>query len=126
MEQEMQPDCFLHWLTQLRLWHWATTSYSIHKATDKAYKAFGDLIDRYIEVYQGRHGRLPLPTWDHCPEYTSIESTKDRLEAMRWFREYLAIDLVKILDKDIDTDLINLRDEMLAELHKLSYLFTLG
>jgi hypothetical protein len=121
----MRPDCFLHWLTQLRLWHWETTSYAEHIATGNAYDAFNERIDHYIEVYQGSYPRVPLPTWEHCPDYVSIQDRQERQEAMRWFREYLAIDLVKPLDRDIDTDLINLRDEMLAELHKLAYLFSL-
>ena len=47
--------------------------------------------------------------------------------ATRFIKEctaYIEVPLVKKL-KPTDTDLINLRDEMLGALHKVMYLFTL-
>lgn len=118
----MKSDCFLHWVTQLRVWHWETRNHACHLAMGSAYEAFTEMIDRYVEVYQGRNDRLPLPTFDYCPEYSPVKETSGKI---RWFRQYLLIDLTQDLDKTTDSDLLNLRDEMLAELNKLSYLLTL-
>ena len=40
------------------LFHWNTTSYSKHKATGKFYDGLTDLIDTFVETYQGKYGRL--------------------------------------------------------------------
>ena len=45
-------------------------------------------------------------------------------ELMNKFTYYLKNDISKML-KESDTDLLNIRDEMLAEIHKTLYLFTL-
>ena len=42
----MKSDCFLHWITQLLIWHWETQSYAQHVAFDNAYKSFKKLIDK--------------------------------------------------------------------------------
>jgi len=118
----MKSDCFLHWVTQLLVWHWETKSYSQHVAFVKAYKEFGKLFDEYVEVYQGKNPRLPLPDFDSCPSYVSV---KDAPEKILWFKSYLMLDLVQTIDKSQDTDLLNLRDEMLSELNHLTYLLTL-
>ncbi len=118
----MHTDCFLHWITQLLVWHWETKSYSQHVAFVHAYKAFGKLADRYVEVYQGKNPRLNLPEFDHCPSYVAV---KDYPEKILWFKSYLMLDLVQSIDKLQDSDLLNLRDDMLSELNHLSYLLTL-
>jgi len=119
----MRSDCFLHWITQLRVWHWETVSYATHIAMGSAYDTFTELTDKYVEVYQGKNKRLPLPTFEHCPTYVDMEYVKDKI---RWFKEYLILELCKELDDKVDSDLLNLRDEMLGELNKLSYLLTLS
>jgi hypothetical protein len=118
----MRTDCFIHFITQLLIWHWETTKYSSHIALGDGYKAFGKLADRYIETYQGKNPRLPLPTFDHCPDYTSVNKL---VPIFTWFEEYLLIYLVKDLDETKDKDLLTIRDEMLAELNHLLYLLTL-
>jgi hypothetical protein len=48
---------FLDLQVQLKLYHWQTTSYSRHIATDKLYEKITDLSDKFIEVYFGKYGR---------------------------------------------------------------------
>jgi hypothetical protein len=91
-------------------------------ALGDAYKAFGKLVDKYIETYQGKNPRLPLPDFKSCPDYTSVNKITP---IITWFEEYLLIYLVKDLDKTKDIDLLTIRDEMLAELNHLLYLLTL-
>ena len=118
----MKSDCFLHWITQLLIWHWETQSYAQHAAFDNAYKSFKKLIDKYIEVYQGKNPRLALPDFEQCPSYGNVNSCPEQI---LWFKSYLMIDLVQDIDKTQDTDLLTIRDEMLSELNHLSYLLTL-
>lgn len=120
----MRTDCFIHFNTQLLIWHWETRSYAAHVALGDSYKKFSKLVDSYIEIYQGKNQRLDIPDFSSCPAYVSVKG-KEVPEVFEWMREYLLIELTKDLDKTKDVDLLNLRDEMLAELNHLLYLLTL-
>ena len=119
----MKTDCFLHWVTQLLVWHWETKSYAAHVALDGAYKSFKKNIDLYVETYQGKNPRLDMPTFDECPTYVSL---KNYPEKSLWFKSYLLIDLVQDIDKSQDLDLLAIRDDMLTDLNHLTYLLTLN
>ena len=45
-------------ITQLRIFHWQTESYAQHKAFGNAYESLSDLLDRLVEVHQGKYGRI--------------------------------------------------------------------
>lgn len=118
----MTTDCFLHWLTQVLSWHWETKTFASHVALGDSYKDFNKLIDRYIEIFQGKHGTVTLDGFRSCPEYLLFA---DRVKVFQWFKSYLLIELTQDLDKVRDADLLNIRDEILGELNHLNYLLTL-
>lgn len=108
---------------QIKLYHWQTKVYSRHKATDNVIEALDASIDKYVEVYMGKYGRMKMNS------STGSISVKNLSEAsvINFIKRCilcLNTDLVKKL-KENDTDLVNIRDEMLAELNQLLYLFTL-
>lgn len=108
---------------QIKLYHWQTKMYSRHKATDSVIDALDTSIDKYVEVYMGKYGRMKMNS------ATSSISVKNLSESsiigfIKRCIVYLSSELVRKL-KDTDTDLVNIRDEMLAELNQLLYLFTL-
>lgn len=108
---------------QIKLYHWQTRVYARHIATDKAVEDLDKLIDQYVEVYIGRYGRPRLTTKTgtiHLMNMTEAGAVRFVRSAIK----YLDGALVKGLKSD-DTDLINLRDELKANLHQLLYLFTL-
>ena len=109
-------------LNQLKVYHWQTTSYAQHKALGKTYDALNELIDQFIEVYMGKYGRIEakggsttidLFNMDQLPVDGFINNAVDYLITL------------EIPEKNSDTDLMNIRDEMLAELNRLKYLLTL-
>jgi len=108
---------------QIKLYHWQTKLYSRHKATDDIIDSLDNSVDKYVEVYMGKYGRMKM-------NITTSTTTVKNLSESSIFNfikrciEYLNNDLVAKL-KDTDTDLINIRDEMLAELNQLLYLFSL-
>jgi len=107
--------------SQLQLLHWQTTSFARHKAYGSIYESLGDLIDKFIEVFQGKYGRIFLENKE-----ISINNIKDD-EVAPFVEEsltFLTEELTSILN-DKDTDLLNIRDEMIAEFNKLKYLLTL-
>ncbi len=97
--------------------------FSRHMGTDNVLDKLDELIDMFVEVYMGKRGRPSLTrttntiTLRNMSEKAAVKFVKDCIQ-------YLQTMLPKSL-KPQDSDLINIRDEMMGELHKLLYLFTL-
>jgi len=106
---------------QLRILHWQTESYAQHKAFGDTYAALGDLIDSFMEGVMGKYGRFVLKN-------NSIQiinmSQLDLSDFVEGTSEFLT-SLSEQLDPQTDTDLLNIRDEMLGNISKLKYLLTL-
>jgi len=115
---------FFYMREQLKIYHWQTHSYPRHKATDDLLGALDTTIDTYVETYMGKYGRPKMTTATNTIRVQNMnEKTAGRF--IHSCIAYLQGPLVKRL-KPGDTDLINLRDEMLGELNKILYLFTLA
>lgn len=108
---------------QVKLYHWQTMSYPRHKATDELVEKLDTNIDQFVEVYIGKYGRPKLSgrtSSIHLRNHSDKEATKMIQEAIAW----LTTDLTKKLKKT-DTDLLNIRDTIIADLNQTLYLFTL-
>ena len=105
--------------TQLRFFHWQTKSYARHQAYGGIYDVMNDLIDGFVEILMGKYGRVPA-----LPFKVYNRNEKDVVSFIDETISYL-LNLDNVLDKQTDTDLLNIRDEMLAEFNKLRYLITL-
>jgi hypothetical protein len=106
---------------QLKIYHWQTKSYAEHKALDKAYEKYSDLVDKFIETYMGKYGRFEPKSKFQISLDNYSENFKDAIDA---YIRILIEDLPKGL-KEKDTDLLNIRDEMLGTLNQLLYLLSL-
>lgn len=114
---------FFEMREQIKLYHWQTKSYSRHKATDSVIDALDESIDKYVEVFMGKYGRPRMIARNNTIRVTNLSETSI-VKFIKTCIGYLLNDLSKKL-KPQDTDLMNIRDEMLAELNQLLYLFTL-
>jgi hypothetical protein len=110
---------------QLKVYHWQTRSYSAHIAFGGAYDVLTLLIDQFIEVYQGKNGLLKAQN-NFTITLRNLNGDEDVTKFIEAFLDYLMGPLVNGLDTARDTDLMNIRDEMSAELNKLKYLLTLS
>ena len=108
---------------QIKLYHWQTYSYARHKATDGVIEALDKSIDRYVEVYMGKYGRPKMTARTNTVHVQNL-SEKTIVRMIKGYIQFLQVELCKKLSKH-DTDLVNIRDEMLGELNQLMYLFTL-
>lgn len=109
---------------QIKLYHWQTDVFARHKATDDVLKALDESIDKYVEVYMGKYGRPRMGAKTHTIHVKNMGEK----EAVSFVKRCIRT-LVEVVPKGLrpaDTDLVNIRDEMLAELNQLLYLFTLG
>lgn len=107
---------------QFRFMHWQTHSYAKHKAYGNIYEELTDLIDGFVESCMGKHGR---------PEYLGgLTLEFDDLSQMS-LQQFIddTVDFLlsfdQIFDEVSDSDLLNVRDEMLQLINKGKYLFTL-
>jgi DNA-binding ferritin-like protein len=107
---------------QFKFLHWQTFGYSKHKAYGKIYDNLGDMIDMFAEAMMGKYGRPEFES-EFSIMFQDIKtiSVQDFLDGITEF----LVSMTDQLDSRYDTDLLNLRDEMLAEINKLKYLLTL-
>jgi hypothetical protein len=108
---------------QVKIYHWQTMSFPRHKATDDLVGKLDDNIDKFTEVYMGKYGR---PKFGGRTGTIKIRNFHDK-EAPALLKsaiEWLTHKLPKYL-KPTDTDLLNIRDEINADLNQTLYLFTL-
>ena len=106
---------------QLRIFHWQTKSYAAHKALGKAYEALDDLVDTFVETALGKGetdftGEIDIKLYD-----IGSVNLNDVIDTFK----ILLLDLNTILNLEVDSDLLNIRDEMLGSLNQLSYLLKL-
>lgn len=122
----MKEQLMINFITlqeQFRVLHWQTKSYARHNAYGGIYDALNGLIDGFIEVYMGKYGRVEFASGEGT---IVLKNTNDLglNEFLNQNLEFL-MSLSNSLDPQKDTDLLNIRDEMMSEINKLKYLLTL-
>ena len=112
---------FIQTRSQIQVLHWQTESYARHMAYGRIYDALDDLIDSFIEIYQGKYKRIKVSsqiTLFNINDDNSNTFVSNTIEA-------LTNEIPAMLDPKTDTDLLNIRDEMLSQFNTLKYLLTL-
>jgi hypothetical protein len=100
-----------------KLYHLNTTSFARHKAFDDSILAH---IDKFAEAYIGRYKVKPLiSSFKIDPEYLTDTGIK---KLFIDFKQYLE----RYNTMFNDSDLLNIRDEILADVNKTLYLFELN
>jgi hypothetical protein len=116
---------FLEMLLMVKLFHWKTTSYATHKATDDLYTKLNANIDSFIEVLLGKSGiRTDLMHNKNIRlvDLSSADSLKREIEG---FKRYLvSLNDNKTMKLMSNTDLYNIRDAILGDLNQFLYLLT--
>lgn len=116
-------DIVTHMLTirnQVKLYHWQTGSFARHKATDDLTASLDEKIDQFVEVYMGKYGRPKVSGTIKLHNFSDTAAKSFVAKETK----YLTVELPKKV-KSADTDLLNIRDEILGDLNKVLYLFTL-
>ena len=117
-------DIVTHMLTirnQVKLYHWQTGSFARHKATDDLTASLDEKIDQFVEVYMGKYGRPKVSGTIKLHNFSDTAAKSFVAKETK----YLTVELPKKV-KSSDTDLLNIRDEILGDLNKVLYLFTLA
>jgi len=116
---------FFEMLLMIKLYHWKTTSYATHKATDELYSKFNSNIDSFTEVLLGKSGiRIDLMSNKQIRliDLSSPEALKREIDQ---FKGYLvSLNDNKAMQSMSNTDLYNIRDTILGDLNQFLYLLT--
>ena len=116
---------FLEMLNMVKLHHWKTYSYSTHKATDELYSDLNSNVDAFIEVLLGKEGtpRVNLTHVKSLPlyDFSSVGPFKQKITQFKTYLEHMS----KCPALMNNSDLLNIRDELLGNLNKFTYLLTL-
>jgi len=104
---------------QLRILHWQTESFAEHNAFGDTYESLNDKFDRLIEVYSGKYKR---PAFGEVKQLSFADYSNLKIDA---FIEGMCDFFSEAFMAQQDSELANLRDEIIADLNKLKYLLTL-
>ena len=117
---------FIQMLNIIKIYHWKTLSYPQHKATDELYESFNGRMDEFVETMLGKTGkRFNLSSTRSIPfyDYTNVAKFKQCIES---FKLYLVnMSNASYFKNPENSDLLNIRDEILGDLNKFTYLLTL-
>jgi len=114
---------FVSLLSQIKLYHWATSSYAKHKALDELHDDLSSKVDLFIEAYIGRFKKQPLKTFTiETKGSTDTSSTK--------IERYLETERTKMVElsktfKSVP-ELVNIIEDMMALIDKTLYLCNLS
>lgn len=113
---------FLEVLNMVKLYHWKTRSYAQHQATDELYMKLNKHIDEFVEVLLGKDERR-IKMLEKRIDLIDPSNVRDFKTRIYDYREFL-LDINMYFDEKKDTDLLNIRDEILADINQFLYLMT--
>jgi hypothetical protein len=104
---------------QIHLIHLNTTSHAEHKALNQFYEDWLDQVDKFIETFQGKYGRIG---GTYSVEVNSGTIARTYLIELM---AYLNDDILTIIDPVVDSDLDNIIADMKQLVNQTLYLLTL-
>ena len=117
---------FIQILNIIKIYHWKTLSYPEHKATDELYESFNGRMDEFVETMLGKTGkRVNLSSVKSIPfyDYTNVTKFKQCIETCKMY--LVNMSNAAYFKNPANSDLLNIRDEILGDLNKFTYLLTL-
>ena len=122
MKSMAQASCgamvmeLMHSRTNAHMMHLKTRSYAAHKALNDYYDGIVDLIDSFVEAWQGRYGIMNYPS-------VAFRAEADAIMMLKTLRTYIDDNRMGMVP---DSELQNIIDEIVAlidsTLYKLEFL----
>lgn len=112
----------LEMINIVKLYHWKTRSFAEHKATDELHGSLNDNVDKFVEVYLGKDGSR-VENWNKHLQIVQFDNASKFKDRIYEYREFLT-NLNRCFDPKKDSDLLNIRDEILGDLNQFLYLST--
>jgi DNA-binding ferritin-like protein len=113
--------------TTLKLFHWDTARYAQHKASDQLHTDLSANIDSFVEKMLGKYPDHAAINPIMKRVHVVVQNPKLSLDAMVQKVNKLKAFLIgmRFSDTQANSDLLNIRDEMLAQLNQFLYLIKL-
>jgi hypothetical protein len=102
----------------LKMFHWRAKNYNKHKISNGLGDKIDELIDKFVEVLIGSRKERPEFPLDLKLKMVTDDELEQYLES---FREWLTEKLPEMLE-NYETELMNIKDEMIAEVNQSLYL----
>ena len=113
VKPERTIEKMLEMLMYIKIYHWKTSSYATHKATDKLYALLNEHMDKFVEIYLGKNKDVKLEakfSAKFLSDKKFISKTKDFIRHLESLH--------------MDEDLISVRDDLVGDLNQFLYLLT--
>lgn len=122
MNLNSNVNLFLGVQAQLKVFHWQTKGYARHNAFGSTISDIDGFIDDFVEEAMGQYGRFTLDEETNTIKLVNLSEMKPT-EMVETICQSL-VQITEQLDPK-DTNLLNIRDEILGKFQKLKYLLTL-
>ena len=110
--------CLLHSVTNAHILHLSTTSYSTHQALGNFYAEIGDLVDGFVEAFQGKYGLLT----DYKSDYAVPSNPIDYMNYLKAEVEKLRRDPAFPQDSELQNEVDTIANLINSTLYKLRFL----
>jgi DNA-binding ferritin-like protein len=124
--KKMKSELVQHFLSMLmiiKVYHWKTYSYAEHKATDELYEILNKNIDKFVEIMLGKN-ECRLDMKGKKIEFSDPSTKKSLKVLVNNYKDLLENKMNNYINIHKDTDLTNIRDEILGNLNQFLYLIT--
>ena len=117
---------FMEILMMIKMYHWNTSSFATHQATDELYKKINESMDKFMEIFMGKTGKnIEMKQVDTIKVHNLMSKSKLKSE-INSYKSYLVnLNNNPFMKLMTNTDLFNIRDELLADLNQFLYLLSL-
>lgn len=116
---------------QLKIFHWQTTSFAVHKSLDGAVARVTDFNDRWTETAMGKYGRVEISSRNGVAQFPLVNLAQGEGQgaAIAAFLAEWTAEMREIRDENFadsaNSDLSNIFDELFGSLNRLRYLLSL-
>ena len=115
-------NTFIEMINLVKLYHWKTKSYAKHQATDELFEELNKHTDQFVEVLIGKDEKR-IKKMNKCINVLQAENDKEFKSKVYKFREFLT-NMNDYFHAKKDSDLLSIRDEILADINQFLYLMT--
>ena len=112
-------QCLLHSVTNAHILHFQSKSYAQHMALGAFYEGIGDLVDGFVEAFQGKYGLLTnykadyeLPATEPVAYLTYLKDEVETLRRMAGFPQ----------DSELQNEVDTIANLINSTLYKLRFL----
>lgn len=116
----------------LQIYHWNTKSFARHKASDDLVQELTSQMDKFVEVYMGinKDSNVTINKKITLKNYNDTQISTCLVDLLNYLEDLTLESRDKTYlrksKKRVTSDLLNIRDDMMNEIHKTLYLFTLS